>query len=281
MYSGAIGAVDPALGSTLGKQIPSNRKSGPSYSFGKSEKIPSAKVSNSPGAYRVARALTRTTFSKTAPAYSFGSGARSDFTQGRKSPGPKYAIPTATFGPQVLSNYRSDSGSRFGTASRDQAARAGLSKEMAQSPNFANKEGPGPSVYTLPASLGRQTSTAGGMEPKPEWGWGTAERFPDRSSGPYSPGPATAKFGTLLGTQQLACYKSSPSISFGKGDSRADAFRAESDRSPGPIYSPFSSVGKQVITGARTPPQFSFGTSKRDGRTGPSNTPGPGSYNAV
>jgi hypothetical protein len=238
------------------------------------------------------RAMSKTTFGgATAPAFSFGSGGRYDFTQGgeRKSPGPKYSMPGATFGPQVLSSYRSVSGTRFGKATRDQAARASLSKDMAQSLNFATKDSPGPFVYMLPASLGRQVATRnGGMEPKPEWGWGSEERFKKHSGlqtgTDETPGPATAKFGTMLGPQRLARHKSSPVISFGKGDSRVSAFKAESDRSPGPIYAPYSSVGRQTVTGARTPPQFTFGTSTRDSytqRVFGTVTPGPGAYNPV
>jgi len=198
-------------------------------------------------------------------------------------------VPSATFGPQVLSSYKSATGSRFGKATRDQSARASLSKEMAESPNFANKDSPGPCVYTLPVSLGRQVATRnGGMEPKPEWGLGSEQRFKKHSglaSGTDdSPGPATAKFGTMLGPQRLARFKSSPAIGFGHGDSRINAFRAESARSPGPIYAPQSSVGTQAITGARTPPRFSFGTSTRDQhsqRVHGTVTPGPGAYSPV
>lgn len=225
---------------------------------------------------------------KTSPAFGFGSGGRHDFTQGgeKKTPGPKYTIPNATFGPQVLSSYKSSSGSSFGVGSRDQAARASLSKEMAQSPNFALEDSPGPCAYTLPVSLGRQTATRnGGMEPKPECAIGLEERFLKHSglgTGTDStPGPATAVAGSMLGTQRLARFKSSPMVGFGKGDSRAHSFAADANRSPGPIYSPYSSVGKQVLTGSRTPPRFTFGSSQRDtfkhvhGAT----TPGPGAYN--
>lgn len=102
--------------------------------------------------------MGKTTFASASPAFSFGSGERYDFTQGgeRKSPGPKYTVPSATFGPQVLSSYKSATGSSFGKATREQSARASLSKEMAMSPNFANKDSPGPCLYNMPVSLGRQ-----------------------------------------------------------------------------------------------------------------------------
>lgn len=126
------------------------------------------------------------------------------------------------------------------------------------------------------------------MEPKPEWGLGSEERFKKHSgleSGTdSSPGPTTAKFGTMLGTQRLARYKSSPIVGFGKGDSRAHSFKADTARSPGPIYNPYSSVGRQTITGARTPARFTFGTSTRDSfkvRMHGTVTPGPGAYNPV
>lgn len=247
--------------------------------------------SHSPGAkYHVARALDATTFAPTSAAYGFGTSGRYDFTQGgeRKSPGPKYDLGDGTFSTQILSRYKTVNGTRFGTSTREVAARASLTKEMAQSPNFANKESPGPSRYTLPVSLGRQVATRnGGIEPKPEWGWGTEERFKKHSglgSGTdTTPGPATAKPNNALGPQKLARYKSSPVIGFGKGASRSTAMRVE-NRSPGPKYAPYSSVGPQAVTGARTPPQFSFGTSNRDSyaaRMHGTVTPGPGAYNPV
>jgi len=248
--------------------------------------------SHSPGAkYKVAKAMARTTFMHTSPSHSFGAGGRYDFTQGgeKKSPGPQYTLPDNTFGPQVSSRYKNAGAASFGRATREQAARASLSKEMSESPNFANKDSPGPMKYNLPVSLGRQTATRnGGMEPKPEWAWSSEERFKKHSglaSGTDStPGPVTAKPHNALGPQRLGRFKSSPVISFGRGESRVSAFKAESSRSPGPQYPPYSSVGKQSFTGARTPPRFTFGTSTRDSyaqRMHGTVTPGPGAYNPI
>ena len=97
------------------------------------------------------------------------------------------------FGDQVYSKRRSAPMFGFGSSTRNQAAKVFLSAEHAKlsTPGFS----PGPSAYTLRASVGYQAD--GRKASSPQWVFGSSDRFmASGSKGIQNPGAHHAEDGT-------------------------------------------------------------------------------------
>lgn len=192
------------------------------------------------------------------------------------------------FGDQAHSKRRSSPSYGFGSSTRNQASKVFLSAEHAKlsTPGFS----PGPSAYTLRASVGNQAD--GRKASSPQWAFGSSDRF--LGSGKKSiqnPGPGAYDMPAGVGLQVSSSKQTQPMFGFGSAgrDHVAKVFVSEEHNkslhgidSPGPqVYKLLGAVGKQELSQTMNQPAWVFASSDRfkyEHVKRAATSPGPGAY---
>ena len=180
------------------------------------------------------------------------------------------------FGSQPVSRRRSSPMFGFGSSTRHQAAKVFLSSEHAKLSTSGFS--PGPSAYTLRASVGSQAD--GRKASSPQWVFGSAERFGYGATGIQNPGapryrercltPAVPR-GTrdarrLVRRPAMAPFASAlpPANPRKKWQcSSSPCLVATACAGPGSYDMP-TGVGQQVSSSKQTQPMFGFGSAGRE-----------------
>jgi len=191
------------------------------------------------------------------------------------------------FGSQPVSRRRSSPMFGFGSSTRHQAAKVFLSSEHAKLSTSGFS--PGPSAYTLRASVGSQAD--GRKASSPQWVFGSAERFGYGATGIQNPGPGSYDMPTGVGQQVSSSKQTQPMFGFGSAGREhvAKVFVSEDHNkslfgidSPGPqVYTLQGAVGRQDLSKTRNQPAWVFASSNRfryDHVKRAATSPGPGSY---
>ena len=127
------------------------------------------------------------------PKYGFGTDDRfqrlgRQLSDASELPGPGSYSSDSTLGANRSSKITTEPAFGFGSSNRDHTAKIFLSDLHAKS-GAAPRYSPGPSVYTLNSSIGRQSTSRG--RSAPTWGFGKASRFNDRTYMTDTPGPGS------------------------------------------------------------------------------------------
>jgi len=192
------------------------------------------------------------------------------------------------FGTQATSRRRSAPMFGFGSSTRNQAAKVFLSQEHAKlsTPSFS----PGPSAYTLRASVGSQAD--GRKASAPQWVFGSSDRFIQASRKEVqNPGPGSYDMQSSNGTQVSSSKQTQPMFGFGSAErSHVEKVFVSEDHnkslfgieSPGPMmYTLENAVGKQTLGPKSNQPSWVFASSERfryDHVKRAATSPGPGAY---
>lgn len=191
-------------------------------------------------------------------------------------------------GTQALSRRRSSPSFGFGSSTRAQAAKVFVSADHAKLATSGFS--PGPSAYTLRASVGKQAD--GSKRSSPHWVFGSSERFmkASRADG-QAPGPGAYDSMSGVGLQVSSSKHTQPMFGFGSAGREhvAKVFVSEEHNkslfginSPGPCsYTLNGSVGKQQLARTKNQPNWVFASSQRfqyDHVKRAATSPGPGSY---
>lgn len=297
----AGGVEDPtlrALRSGFGKQVKSLQSTSAAYGFGTAGRDAGGKLylspeqtkamsgNNSQGpVYRTYEAIGPQPESKfqSAPAPGFGTSARSIKYQ-TPVPGPGTYATEGAIGQMKDSRRATEARAVFGTATRDQVAKVWLDDELMKI-NFG-KETPGPSMYSKPGGLGRQTESQ--YSTSAAFRQGSSQRFNDKSNTRDFPGAGSYQSAyPAVGKQTLSNKVTLPAAKVGTSTrdgskkifiSKEHEKQSFGENSPGPATGPVvHSFGPQTLSVKKTNPSMSFGTSKRDAGYA-NDTPGPGTY---
>ena len=192
------------------------------------------------------------------------------------------------FGAQAKSNRRSSPSFGFGSSTRNQAAKVFLSRDHAKlsTPGFS----PGPSAYTLRASVGAQAD--GRKASSPQWVFGSNERFMQAQRKELqNPGPGQYDAASGVGTQVSSSKHTQPMFGFGSAErSHVEKVFVSEDHnkslfgieSPGPcMYTLEGAVGKQTLGRKSNQPSWVFASSQRfqyEHVKRAATSPGPGAY---
>ena len=193
-------------------------------------------------------------------------------------------------GLQVSSSKQTQPMYGFGSAGREHVSKVFLSEEHNKS--LHGIDSPGPQVYTLQGSVGKQELSRKGNQPA--WVFASSNRFryDHVKRAATSPGPGAYTLGQSVGSQVVSTKTSSPMPGFGTSNrdqmnklyiSSEHEKAQNGNNSPGPCnYALPESTGRQPLSKYSSMPSWGFGTSARwtanDQATGRSTTPGPGSY---
>jgi len=191
--------------SAFGTQATSRQESQPIYGFGTSNRVHVAKCfiseehnrtryglsSPGPSVYKLKDGVGKQDDSKkaSAPAWVFGSTKRFQYDHVKRaatSPGPGAYSSNDAVGLQVSSTMASAPMAGFGTSERHHMAKVYISPEHEKV--SAGNHSPGPSVYTLNESTGKQSLSKNTT--LPSWGFGTADRWQGGHRN-ESPGPGS------------------------------------------------------------------------------------------
>lgn len=193
------------------------------------------------------------------------------------------------FGDQAHSKRRSSPCYGFGSGTRAQASKVFLSSEHAKlsTPGFS----PGPSAYTLRASVGSQAD--GRKASSPQWVFGSSDRFGMNggTKGVQNPGPGSYDMASGVGQQVSSSKQTQPMFGFGTANRQhvAKVFVSEEHNkslhgceSPGPqMYTLLGAVGTQQLSATRNQPSWVFASSNRfqyEHVKRAATSPGPGAY---
>lgn len=192
------------------------------------------------------------------------------------------------FGVQATSKRRSAPSFGFGSSTRAQAGKVFLSQEHAKlsTPGFS----PGPSAYTMRASVGTQSD--GRKASSPQWVFGSSERFQQVSRKEVqNPGPGTYSAASGVGVQVSSSKQSQPLYGFGTAERShvEKVFVSEEHNkslygieSPGPMmYTLQGAVGRQELSRKENQPTWVFSSSERfryEHVKRAATSPGPGAY---
>ena len=192
------------------------------------------------------------------------------------------------FGVQATSKRRSAPSFGFGSSTRAQAGKVFLSQEHAKlsTPGFS----PGPSAYTMRASVGSQSD--GRKASSPQWVFGSSERFQQVSRKEVqNPGPGTYSAASGVGVQVSSSKHSQPLYGFGTAERShvEKVFVSEEHNkslygieSPGPMmYTLQGAVGRQELSRKENQPTWVFSSSERfryEHVKRAATSPGPGAY---
>lgn len=290
------------LRSGFGSQTKSTNQSLPSWGFGTSCRDAAtkqyispehAKVSqgnNSQGpVYKTYSAIGNQPESRvaTAPVVGFGTSARSQKLGKSGVPGPGAYKSEQSLGVQKESMRSTSPRPVFGTARRSEVQKVYLDDELMK--QWYGKESPGPNMYNVPTSIGKQPDSK--RESAPTWRQGTEPRFKydfiDRAK--ELPGAGQYNSTQALGKQNQSEKTSLPSYSIGtstREHSKKAYLSKEHEKqnfgeaSPGPAgASSTSAFGSQTISKRNTSSSWGFGTAQRI-KSYNNDMPGPGSYYA-
>mmetsp|Transcript_22352 Transcript_22352/g.26915 ORF Transcript_22352/g.26915 Transcript_22352/m.26915 type:complete len:301 (-) Transcript_22352:531-1433(-) len=191
---------------SMGKQIASQKNTSASWKFGSSNRW-----SNWKSDFKATYATPGSELPKPASgwlgdaaAFSFGTSGRHQIGQGnpgskptfRSAPGPGSYSTASSLGPQLMSQKKTSSQFKFGSATRDKSQKVYLTH--AHEREYVGQHSPAPNAYTLKSSLGSQTSSKN--QSSATFKFGTADRFSDvkARSGietggipPMNPGPGS------------------------------------------------------------------------------------------
>lgn len=195
------------MGSSFGSQISSAARTEPIAGFGSAgrEHVRKVYVSeehnkalhgiDSPGplAYSLKTTVTNKQDSsriRNPPTWVFGSTQRFKYEHVKRaasSPGPGAYHLQQSVGPQVASTKSSSPMAGFGTSDRTVQNKLYLSPDHEKM--HYGKQSPGPSAYSLPGSVAKQTLSKNSS--MPSWGFGTSARWSSDKKGMRSstPGP--------------------------------------------------------------------------------------------
>lgn len=184
--------------SSIGRQTLSNRSSGQRFGFGTVDRDMASRVFvsptfaknyhglNSPGP----AAMYAMHSQMTGPHYGFGTEQRGDHRHEKAKaglPGPGAYDMDSTLGSQSSSAIPTAACFGFGSSNREQSARLFISQLHSSTNGGAHSASPGPSMYTLNPSIGKQMTSRG--KTASSWGFGKANRFKNvGESGTPGPG---------------------------------------------------------------------------------------------
>jgi len=225
-----------------------------------------------------------------APQWVFGSSERFGYgAKGIQNPGPGAYDMQSGVGLQVSSSKQTQPMFGFGSSTREQVAKVFVTEEHNKA--LFGWESPGPSVYTLQGSVGRQELSAKGNQPA--WVFASSNRFKYEhvKRAATSPGPGAYTLSQAVGSQVVSTKETSPIFGFGTSNREhmnklyisSDHEKAQSgNNSPGPCnYALPESTGRQPLSKYSSMPSWGFGTCSRwtkPAAGGNASTPGPGSY---
>lgn len=220
---------------------------------------------------------------QSSPAAGFGTSARS-IKYATPVPGPGTYAHEGSMGVMKDSRRATDPRAVFGTATRDQVAKVWLDDELMKI-NYG-KETPGPSQYTKPGGMGKQSESQ--YATHPAYKQGSSQRFTEKNATRDIPGAGSYQSAyPALGKQTLSTKTTLPAPKIGTSNrdankkifiSKEHEKAAYGELSPGPATGPVvNAIGHQTLSVKKTNPSFGFGTSKRDISYG-NDTPGPGTY---
>lgn len=291
--------------STFGDQSVSRRRSAPSYGFGSGTRNGQEKVfvsqeharlvpgnSVAPGPqYNLKNSVGTQVDSgnKSAPQWAFGTASRFNFSKREGAPpGPGQYDAHPGVGTQASSKNSSAPIYGFGSSTRDQVGKVFIAEEHNKA--LYGVGSPGPMMYNLPGSVGKQVHSR--TVDQPTWVFGSSKRFvyDHVKRAAVSPGPGSYDATNAVGPQVASTKPSTPRFGFGTSDRQKQEkvyLSAEHERStagrgsPGPgNYAMMPSTGnKQPQSNIHSAASWGFGTAERFAKTKRDvGTPGPGSY---
>lgn len=174
-------------------------------------------------------------------------------------------------GLQVNSSKQTQPMFGFGSAGREHVSKVYITEEHNKS--LFGLESPGPQVYTLNGSVGRQELSR--TRNQPSWVFASSDRFKydHVKRAATSPGPGSYTLAQAVGGQVVSTKESAPMPGFGTSNRdqmnklyiSPDHEKASSgNNSPGPCnYALPEATGRQPLSKYTSLPAWGFGTSSR------------------